>query len=171
MSRPGASACRTAGGRPGAGLLFHSDQGCTYASEDYQVALGDRGIICSMSRRGNCYDNAVLESFFSKVKSGLADRFGSYAEAKTRPSTTSRCTTTNGVATRRSARSVRPRLSALRRRCNRGGARRHPVTRAVLDRPPPSARRLATAGDDERLIRLDSTRARDRITPTPAWTC
>lgn len=46
------------------------------------MALGDRGIICSMSRRGNCYDNAVLESFFSTVKSELADRFGSYAEAK-----------------------------------------------------------------------------------------
>jgi transposase InsO family protein len=67
---------------PGAGLLFHSDQGCTYASEDYQVAMDDRGIICSMSRRGNCYDNAVVESFFSTVKSELADRFGSYAEAK-----------------------------------------------------------------------------------------
>ncbi len=67
---------------PGAGLLFHSDQGCTYASEDYQVALGARGITCSMSRRGNCYDNAVMESFFSTVKSELADRFGSYSEAK-----------------------------------------------------------------------------------------
>ena len=67
---------------PSAGLLFHSDQGCTYASEDYQVALGARGIICSMSRRGNCHDNAVVESFFSTVKSELADRFGSYAEAK-----------------------------------------------------------------------------------------
>ena len=57
---------------PGAGLLHHSDQGCTYASEDYQRLLDARGIICSMSRRGNCYDNAVMESFFSTVKSELA---------------------------------------------------------------------------------------------------
>jgi transposase InsO family protein len=67
---------------PGPGLLHHSDQGCTYASEDYQVILEGRGITCSMSRRGDCYDNAVMESFFSTVKSELADRFGSYSEAK-----------------------------------------------------------------------------------------
>ena len=41
---------------PDAGLLHHSDQGCTYASEYYQTILGARGIVCSMSRRGNCYD-------------------------------------------------------------------------------------------------------------------
>ena len=67
---------------PGAGLMHHSDQGCTNASEDYQAILEARGIICSMSRRGDCYDNAVMESFFSTVKSELADRFGSYSEAK-----------------------------------------------------------------------------------------
>ncbi len=67
---------------PSAGLLHHSDQGCTYASEDYQKVLEARGITCSMSRRGDCYDNAVMESFFSTVKSELADRFGSYSEAK-----------------------------------------------------------------------------------------
>jgi transposase InsO family protein len=67
---------------PRAGLLHHSDQGCTYASEDYQHVLEARGITCSMSRRGDCYDNAVMESFFSTVKSELADRFGSYSEAK-----------------------------------------------------------------------------------------
>jgi putative transposase len=67
---------------PESGLLHHSDQGCTYASEDYQTRLDTHGIICSMSRRGNCYDNAVMESFFSTVKSELADRFASYGEAK-----------------------------------------------------------------------------------------
>ena len=41
---------------PDFGLLHHSDQGCTYASEDYQDLLDARGIVCSMSRRGNCYD-------------------------------------------------------------------------------------------------------------------
>lgn len=67
---------------PDAGLLHHSDQGCTYASEDYQRLLDARGITCSMSRRGDCYDNAVMESFFSTVKSELADRFESFGEAK-----------------------------------------------------------------------------------------
>jgi putative transposase len=67
---------------PEAGLLHHSDQGCTYASEDYQAILDARGITCSMSRRGDCYDNAVMESFFSTVKSELADRFASFGEAQ-----------------------------------------------------------------------------------------
>jgi len=67
---------------PGTGLLHHSDQGCTYASEDYRDLLASRGITCSMSRRGNCYDNAVMESFFSSLKSELADRFASHGDAK-----------------------------------------------------------------------------------------
>jgi transposase InsO family protein len=67
---------------PDAGLLHHSDQGCTYASEDYQAVLEANGITCSMSRRGHCYDNAVMESFFSSVKSEVADRFDSCGEAK-----------------------------------------------------------------------------------------
>ena len=67
---------------PDAGLLHHSDQGGTYASEDYQDVLDTHGIICSMSRRGNCYDNAVMESFFSTVKSELREHFDSNGEAK-----------------------------------------------------------------------------------------
>jgi putative transposase len=67
---------------PHVGLLHHSDQGCTYASEAYQAVLETHGITCSMSRRGNCHDNAVMESFFSSVKSELADRFDSYSKAK-----------------------------------------------------------------------------------------
>ena len=67
---------------PEAGLLHHSDQGCTYASEDYQTILDAHGITCSMSRRGDCYDDAVMESFFSTLKSELADRFDSFGEAK-----------------------------------------------------------------------------------------
>jgi transposase InsO family protein len=69
--------------RPDAGLLHHSDPGCTYASEDYQTILDAHGITCSMSRRGDCYDNAVMDSFFSAVKSELADRFDSFGEGKT----------------------------------------------------------------------------------------
>jgi transposase InsO family protein len=67
---------------PETGLLHHSDQGCTYASEDYRSRLERHGITCSMSRRGNCYDNAVMESWFSTVKSEESERFESYAYAK-----------------------------------------------------------------------------------------
>ena len=67
---------------PEIGLLHHSDQGSTYASEDYQTQLDAHGITCSMSRRGNCYDNAVMESCFSTVKTELADRFDSCGDAK-----------------------------------------------------------------------------------------
>ena len=67
---------------PDAGLLHHSDQGSPYASEDYQKVLAARGVTCSMSRRGDCYDNAAMESWFSTFKSELGERFESYAEAK-----------------------------------------------------------------------------------------
>jgi len=49
-------------------LLHHSDRGCQYTSEDYQRTLKTLGIQCSMSRRGNCYDNAVAERFFWSLK-------------------------------------------------------------------------------------------------------
>lgn len=67
---------------PEAGLLHHSDQGSTYASEDYQDELAAHGIVCSMSRRGNCHDNAAMESWFSTLKFELGERFPSYAIAK-----------------------------------------------------------------------------------------
>ena len=67
---------------PQVGLLHHSDQGSTYASEDYQAVLMAHGITCSMSRRGNCYDNSVMEAFFSTIKSELGERFDSHGDAK-----------------------------------------------------------------------------------------
>jgi transposase InsO family protein len=67
---------------PDAGLLHHSDQGSTYASEDYQDVLAEHGITCSMSRRGNCYDNAAMESWNSTLKSELGERFENPADAK-----------------------------------------------------------------------------------------
>jgi transposase InsO family protein len=67
---------------PDVGLLHHSDQGSTYASDDYQKVLTAHGITCSMSRRGDCYDNAVMESFFSTLKSELGERFESCGTAK-----------------------------------------------------------------------------------------
>jgi putative transposase len=67
---------------PDAGLLHHSDQGSTYASEEYQKILKAHGITCSMSRRGNVFDNAAMESWNSTLKSELGERFESHAEAK-----------------------------------------------------------------------------------------
>jgi transposase InsO family protein len=57
--------------RPARGLLHHSDRGVQYASDAYQGLLAEHGIECSMSRRGNCYDNAVMESFFGTLKTEL----------------------------------------------------------------------------------------------------
>ncbi len=69
---------------PDPGLLHHSDRGCTYTCEDYQTYLAARGITCSMSRRGDCYDNAVIESFFATVKKEEGERFPSYGEGMSR---------------------------------------------------------------------------------------
>jgi transposase InsO family protein len=63
--------------RPLPGLLHHSDQGGQYTSLDYQAALAARGVQVSMSRRGNCYDNAMVESFFSTLKAEL-EGYGHY---------------------------------------------------------------------------------------------
>jgi len=69
--------------RPAAGLVHHSDRGSTYASSDYRRALDARGLECSMSRKGDCWDNAVAESFFSTLKRELEgiDDFESRAGA------------------------------------------------------------------------------------------
>jgi len=60
--------------RPQSGLLHHSDRGVQYASADYQNQLRESGIICSMSRKGDCWDNAVAESLFSTLKAELVHR-------------------------------------------------------------------------------------------------
>lgn len=57
--------------RPGPGLMHHSDQGVQYTAKDYRDRLRDLKIIASMSRKGNPYDNAVVESFFSSLKNEL----------------------------------------------------------------------------------------------------
>ena len=54
-------------GKPDA-LLHHSDRGSQYTSEQFQRLMADHGVICSMSRSGNCWDNAAMESFFSTLK-------------------------------------------------------------------------------------------------------
>ena len=68
--------------RPAVGVLHHSDQGSPYASDDYQAVLIRHGMTGSMSRRGNCFDNAVMESWFSTVKHELGEHFDSCGEAK-----------------------------------------------------------------------------------------
>lgn len=55
----------------GAALIHHSDRGSQYASGDFQQLLDQHGIVCSMSRKGNCWDNAVSESFFGTLKTEL----------------------------------------------------------------------------------------------------
>jgi len=57
--------------RPPEGLIHHSDRGSQYASDDYRQALAEVGIRASMSRKGDCWDNAVAESFFSTIKAEL----------------------------------------------------------------------------------------------------
>jgi transposase InsO family protein len=57
--------------RPSGPLLHHSDRGVQYACDEYQALLARHGLECSMSRRGNCYDNAVVESFFGTLKTEL----------------------------------------------------------------------------------------------------
>jgi putative transposase len=54
--------------RPQAGLVHHSDRGVQYACDNFQNLLKDNGIVCSMSRKGNCWDNACMESFFGSLK-------------------------------------------------------------------------------------------------------
>jgi putative transposase len=55
-------------------LLHHSDQGSQYTSEDFQRLLAQHGITCSMSRRGDCWDNSAIESFFSTLKKERVNR-------------------------------------------------------------------------------------------------
>lgn len=55
-------------------LLHHSDQGSQYTSDDFQRVLAAHGIVCSMSRRGDCWDNAAMESFFSTLKTERTSR-------------------------------------------------------------------------------------------------
>jgi transposase InsO family protein len=70
--------------QPGRNMLHHSDRGCQYASNAYRVKLEGLGIQASMSRRGNCYDNAVVESFFGTLKQELVHdaRWSTCVEAR-----------------------------------------------------------------------------------------
>lgn len=71
--------------KPAVGVLHHSDRGCQYASAAYRQVLADHGCVASMSRRGNCYDNAAMEAFWSTLKQELIyrRRFATRDEART----------------------------------------------------------------------------------------
>jgi putative transposase len=58
-------------GKPPKGVIHHSDRGSQYCSDTYQMLLKHHGFICSMSGKGNCYDNAVMESFYHTLKTEL----------------------------------------------------------------------------------------------------
>lgn len=77
-----AEACRRRNPQPG--LLLHSDRGSQYCSKEYQKELKNRKIVCSMSRKGNCWDNAPMESFWGKLKTEwlYGKRFRTREEAK-----------------------------------------------------------------------------------------
>ena len=70
--------------RPKAALIVHSDRGMQFASAAYRQVLAEHGLIASMSRKGNCYDNAFIESFWSSLKYEVVyhHRFATFAEAR-----------------------------------------------------------------------------------------
>jgi len=70
--------------RPGEGLLHHSDRGVQYASDDYRKLLSDHGMKPSMSNTGDCWDNAVMESFWSTLKTELVNHqhYATHAQAR-----------------------------------------------------------------------------------------
>jgi transposase InsO family protein len=71
--------------QPAAGqLVHHTDRGCQYTATLYQQALASAGITCSMSRAGNCYDNAVAESFFATLKAELVEGADWHTHAEAR---------------------------------------------------------------------------------------
>jgi len=73
--------------RPQAGLLHHTDRGSTYTSESYQALLQQEGMVVSMSRTADCYDNAAMESFFHSFKGECIDGQSFQTRAQARSST------------------------------------------------------------------------------------
>ena len=67
--------------RPAPGLIHHTDRGSQYASQDYRDLVEEAGLVSSMSRRGDCWDNAMAESFYKTLKVELGDCFPGRAAA------------------------------------------------------------------------------------------
>jgi transposase InsO family protein len=70
--------------RPSRGLIHHSDQGIQYACRDYRRLLERHGLIASMSRRGNCYDNAAMEAFWSTLKREALEQSAQWSKNQVR---------------------------------------------------------------------------------------
>jgi putative transposase len=70
--------------KPDGELLHHSDRGVQYACNDYRSRLDEKSMVCSMSRSGNCYDNAVMESFFGTLKGELVhqQKYATHEQAR-----------------------------------------------------------------------------------------
>ena len=88
---------------PAAGLLHHSDRGVQYAGEDYQHLLASNGMICSMSGKGDCWDNAAMESFWGTLKTELVNhqQYATREQARQSIFEYSRCSTIgNGCTVR-----------------------------------------------------------------------
>ena len=70
--------------KPSKGLIHHSDRGVQYCSHEYQAMLKKHNMVCSMSRKGNCYDNACAETFFSTIKCEMLynNRYGTREQAR-----------------------------------------------------------------------------------------
>jgi putative transposase len=79
----GALAMAVAGRQPAPGLIVHSDRGSQFASSGYRAVLASHSLVASMSRKGNCYDNAYIESFWSSLKYEVVyhRRFSTIAES------------------------------------------------------------------------------------------
>jgi transposase InsO family protein len=70
--------------RPAPGLIHHTDRDCRYASDDYQAVLRESELVASMSRKADCWDNAVAESFFASLEKDLFEQepLGSRSETR-----------------------------------------------------------------------------------------
>ena len=90
--------------RPGPGLLHHADRGSQYAAHDYRRLLTKSGILCSMSRKGDCRDDAPTESFFGSLKTELEEDGPSRLRRPHDPPTSpsSKASTIDSAPTRRS---------------------------------------------------------------------
>ena len=101
--------------QPAAGLIMHTDRGSQYGADSYRQLLRQHGIQPSMSRKGNCWDNAVAESFFHTLKTELIylEDFDTHEQPRLRCLNTSKCSITASAVIRRMATSLHWSMSRL----------------------------------------------------------
>ena len=113
--------------KPAPGVIHHSDRGSQYASHAFQEKLTEYGMTCSMSRKGNCWDNAPTESWFNSLKNERVHgvRYATRPRPSADLSSTSRCSTTGNGCIRRSATSRRSIPGRLDQRLSMSNNWRH----------------------------------------------